>query len=70
MKRNYLFTIFILTIILSVLTLVFSLSTAADTMIVDYHYANVTLIGQDPDPAEPGDIVELRLMMVQESLKT
>jgi LPXTG-motif cell wall-anchored protein len=63
MKYNHLIKLIQLAVLLSFLISLLSLlsiSAAAETMTIDYHFVNATLIGQNPDPAEPGEIVELR----------
>ena len=51
----------IICIMLSALALLLFISLAsASNKIIDFPYVAATIIGQSPDPAEPGDLVELR----------
>lgn len=54
-------------LMLLVLTLTFSVGTFAEN---EYSNIDIELINQDPDPAYPGDIVELRIGIENTGLKT
>lgn len=47
-------------IILSLLMIILAFSVNASNKVMDFPVVRAVLIGQTPDPAEPGDIIELR----------
>ena len=62
-EKNKLFKILLLVISITVIITLFLVSlnfVSASTNIIDFPMVHAVLIGQTPDPAEPGNIVELR----------